>query len=129
MRLKAVRECPRLNSTPLARVEIGSAKVVVEADDIDERRWRFVFSPFQAVRVVTADCFETPGGLMLDPHTVVEVVDSPWIAELRASLVRIDQGASFMDRAHHYLLPAQDDFIEVVAWSVVCVPVSDGGAA
>lgn len=128
MRFLVVGGCPRLNSSPLARVEIACAKVVVEADDMDEQRWRFVFSPFQAVRVVTADCFEMPGGLPIDPQTVVELVDSPWVAELRSSLARNDHGANFMDRAHHFLIPAQDDFIEVVAWSVACERVSDEGA-
>lgn len=123
MRLLAVKECPRLNSTPLARVEIEGSIVAVEADDIDERRWRFVFKPFQAVRVITADCFDTPGAMVIDPQAVVEVVDSQWIAELRASLGRTDHGATFMNRAHHYLLPMQDEFFEVVAWSVECKPV------
>jgi hypothetical protein len=104
-------------------VVVKENQVIAEADDAAERRWRFVFEPYQAVRVTTADCFSTPGGLTLIPQAVVEVADSEWIAELKASLTRIDHTATFMDKAHHFLLPLQDDFLEVVAWAVRCEPV------
>lgn len=123
MKLLPVEDLPRLHTTPLAEVVVKENQVIAEADDAAERRWRFVFEPYQAVRVTTADCFSTPGGLTLIPQAVVEVADSEWIAELKASLTRIDHTATFMDKAHHFLLPLQDDFLEVVAWAVRCEPV------
>lgn len=99
---------------------------MVEADDADERRWRFSFEPYQAVRVTTADCFTTPGRLTLVPQTVVEVSGSDWIMELKTALARTDYTATFMSKAHHFLLPLQYEFLEVVAWSVRCELIEAG---
>lgn len=87
--LLPLEDLPRLHTTPLGEVVVKENQVVVEADDAAERRWRFVFEPYQAVRVTTADCFSTPGRLTLIPQTIVEVGDSEWIVELKAALTRI----------------------------------------
>lgn len=123
VKLLPVEGLPRLNTTPLAEVVFKESRVIAEVDDANERRWRFIFEPYQAIRVTTADCFSTPGGITLIPQTIVEVADSEWVAELKAALARIDHTATFMDKAHHFLLPLQDDFLEVVAWAVRCEPV------
>jgi hypothetical protein len=118
MKFVRIPQIPRLHSTPLATVRVENARVIVEADDEQEKRVRFVFSPYQAVHVTTADCFSVPKGQMLEPGWVVEVIESPRLAELKAALKRMDSTANFMNKARHFLIPAQDDYIEVVAWSV-----------
>ena len=47
-----------IDTVPLAKTIIDDAyhKIIVEFDDIDERRRRLCFSPYQAIRIVTADC-------------------------------------------------------------------------
>ncbi len=122
LKLVPVKGLPRLHTTPLVKLIVEEGRVIVEADDSAERRWRFFFEPYQAVRVTTADCFETPGQLTLIPQTVVEVVGSGWISALTAALNRMDQTGTFMGKANHYLLPLQDEFLEVVAWGVRCEP-------
>ena len=70
------------------------------------------------MRMITADCFALPDGVALLPNTVMEVLNSSWIAELTRSLKRVDETATFMGKARHFILPLQDDFLEVVAWNI-----------
>jgi len=51
-------------------------------------------------------------------NLTAEIVQSKWIEELRLVLRRSDEGASFLDRARHFIVPLQDDFAEVVAWNI-----------
>lgn len=117
MELVAVAGLPRLHVTPLAVVHADTQRVVIELDDEHEARGRLVFEPYQAVRITTADCFVLDD-LSILAQTVAEVVDSPWLRVLRAAQLRVDARATFMKAARHFLVPAQDDFIEVVAWNV-----------
>jgi hypothetical protein len=109
---------PLLHTTPLGVVVIRDNRVEIEVDDRDERRIQLLFSPYQAVRVTTFDCFEPLGSDPFPLGTVVEVMESEWMTELRASLRKSDATASFMDKARHFIVPLQDDFAEVVAWEM-----------
>ncbi len=115
---------PRLHTTPLARIHVADGRIVIEADGEQERRVRFVCEPYQAMRVVTSDCFEVPEGLTIRSGVVIEVFDSEWLATLSDALRRNDYTATFMQKARHFLFPLQDDFVEVVAWDVRCEPAS-----
>jgi hypothetical protein len=118
MKVTLVDGAPLLNTTPLATISIGSSAVNVMADDAAETRILFTFKPYQAVRVITADCFSPPANLSSLPRTLLEVEDSPWIKQLTEALERIDQNATFMQRARHFLFRLQDEYAEIVAWSV-----------
>lgn len=90
----------------------------MEVDDEEERRIRFTFQPYQAVRVVTADCYSPPAALWIEPQVISEVFDSEWIDQLQRACSRVDETANFMERARHFLVPLQDEFLEIVAWDV-----------
>jgi hypothetical protein len=124
MKFEPVPGVPRLETTPLPVLGVASSAVSVELDDENENRVRLVFKPYQAVRMITADCYVPPGGLSVIPNVVVEVVGSNWIDELRANLREVDEGADFMEKARHYLVPLQDDFLEVIAWGVAVESVA-----
>jgi hypothetical protein len=116
-----VDHLPELHVTPLARVVVEGRRVTAEIDDPDECRWRLVFEPYQAVRLITADCFIAPGELA---QNVLEVRNSPWIQELKQCLAEVDHSAKFLEEAHHFLLPLQDEFMEVISWNVRAEPVT-----
>jgi len=118
MKFVPVNGIPKLNSTPLAALTIESPCVAVEVDDKEENRVRILFLPYQAIKITTTDCYIPPRNLSVIPRVVVEVVNSPWLDELRANLFRIDEAAKFMDKARHFLLPLQDDFLEIAAWEI-----------
>ena len=86
--------------------------------DVDGRDLTLRFAPLQAARVTTIDCFRAPDDL---PHRLVRVHGarfSSWIDELTAALADVDASATFMDRAVHVIVPAGDNVLEVVAWTV-----------
>lgn len=118
MRIVPVQNMPRLHTTPLASVQVRDAQVIADVDNEREERFRVVLEPYQAMRMISADCFDLPDGVALLPNTIMEVLNSEWIAELRKILSRVDETATFMEKARHFILPLQDDFLEVVAWNI-----------
>ncbi len=118
MNLIPVQDLPRLHTTPLASIQVRNSRVIVELDDENEKRIRLVFQTYQAIRVITADCFALPDGVSVLPRTVAEVVGSDWVSSLKMNLKRVDEAATFMNKARHFIVPLQDDYLEVVAWEV-----------
>ena len=53
----------------------------------------------------------------------MEIKNSDWLNELRNTLKLTDCEADFMNKARHFLLSLEGDFLEVVAWSVEVEPV------
>lgn len=115
---------PKLHGAPVALVTCDSPRIIVEVDNDKGKRIRLVFEPYQAVRIITADCFEVPEGVSIAPQTIVEIRNSTWVDALRNTLKATDYEADFMDKARHFLLPLQDDFLEIVAWNVRAESVS-----
>lgn len=118
MKLLALDNLPKLHTTPLSSVRVENSGVIVEVDDEHEQRIQFVLGPYQAMRMTTADCFRLPPGVSIKPQVVYEIADSEWIADLKRGLSVVDETATFLSKSHHYLLPLQDDFLEVVAWGI-----------
>ena len=119
----AVEGLPKLHKTPLASIICNAPKILVEADDKKESRIKFVFEPYQAVKITTFDCFSLLDGKPIIPQTVMEVRNSSWIEELRNTLKLTDCEAKFMNNSKHFLLPLGEDFLEVIAWNVEVEPI------
>lgn len=124
MKTKIVDNELLIHTVPLAEVHVGQTDVIVEFDDIYEKRHTAVFAPLQAVRITTHDCFDI--GILVErvdlpknPYKryILEVIDSPWIELLTRELKERDADATFMEKAHHYILDL-DNVVEVVAWSI-----------
>lgn len=123
-RFVPIAEMPRLHSVPRAEVEIRERRVVISLDDASERRLRLIFRPYQAVRVTTIDCFLVPPKSGFSRTGVSRVEGSVWLEELRAALARIDRDATFLQTATHYVIPAGDDVVEIVATGMEWEPVA-----
>jgi hypothetical protein len=122
IQLRRIEGVPMPHEVPLAIVRVEGARVSVELEDDQGRHFRLEFEPYQAARVTTADCFTLPEEIDVFPQEVVEVTGSSWIDELKAVLARTDETATFMEKARHFLIPAGDEYIEVVAWEIRCEP-------
>jgi hypothetical protein len=108
---------PELTGTPAASTDWP--EVVVEAEAAQGGRVTLRFAPAQALRVRTADVFVPPGDEAgFRPRVVVEVVDSLWLAELRADAAHVDHSSTFMDHARHFFLVAGDAAVDVLAWGL-----------
>lgn len=118
MILIPIARLPKLHITPLATILIEASKVIVEADDEFENRIRLIFRPYQAVKVTTSDCFILKDTMHIIPQTIVKVDNSEWLNDFKKKLIIIDETANFLNNAIHYLLPLQDDFLEIISWEV-----------
>src|SRR4051794_33231921 len=112
MRYRLLPDTPRIHVVPLPEISIGKAQVTLRLDDVDGERVSLVFSPYQAVRVTTEDCFDFDPNTGLFREGVFVVEESPWIAELQSVLFEKDRGATFLTRSHHYVVPSGDDVVE-----------------
>ena len=125
MTLVPVQNIPRLHTTPLASICVKDSRVTADVDDEREKHFRLVFHHYQAMRMTTADCYSLSNDVTLLLNTVMEVLHSSWIAELTRTLRRVDETATFMGKARHFIVPLQDDFLEVVAWNISVTDASE----
>ena len=114
-----------IHTVPFAKTIIDDKDntVIVEFDDIDERRRRLCFSPYQAVKIVTADCADyyfIPDDIPIGEYKryICEVCDSKWIRELKNELKARDPDATFLDDARHFIFNMGESVLEVVATEV-----------
>lgn len=106
-----------IHPTPLEKLTYEGSDIVIEFDDVSEDRIRLIFSPWQAIRVTTIDCFDVHV-LLFDGRLhrrLLEWRDSEWLMALREELQRHDREATFLDHASHFVLPFQDNIVEVIA--------------
>lgn len=120
MRVKVFLPDFEIHTTPLEEISMDPHTIDIVLDDINEQRFKITAKPYQAMRVTTIDCvsgkdyyneFSFRGGRY--HRHILQIEDSPIIKELRANL--IDSGSTFLDDAKHYVLPLQDNFIDIVA--------------
>ncbi|WP_287156830.1 hypothetical protein [Chloroflexus sp.] len=107
-----------IHQTPLEKVSYEGANLLVEFDEVQGRRVRLIFSPWQALKVTTVDCFDVQT-LLIDGYLnrrLLELTESQWIAALKEELHQHDHQATFLNQAHHFVLPFQENIVEVVAW-------------
>lgn len=119
--IRLVEGIPPVQTVPLEDVRLAGSDLSVSLDVDDGSRVRLVFGPHQALRVTTEDCFDRIPRRLIPTGGLYEVLDSDWVSELATTLERLDPNADFMDHARHFVLPAGDNVIEVVAWSVEAV--------
>jgi len=123
-KLMTLQGFPKLHETPLAKIYSNMPCLSIECDDSIERRINIQFKPYQAFRLTTCDCFNPPGDLHSFSCEILEVEDSSWIGELSRIAKSADQASDFMEKSRHFILPLQDEFLEVAAWDIeICYPI------
>jgi hypothetical protein len=117
-RIQAVEGLEAVHTVPRAELRKTGAELVVELFDASERRVELSFRPVQAVRIWTVDLWIPPAAEGDAGRRIVEVVSSGWQRELAGQLEELHPTASFLDDAHHFVVPAGDDVVEVLAWQL-----------
>jgi len=118
MRVEIASKQVKLHETPLEEILVLGSSIEVTFDDTEETRWKLTFRPYQGLKVTTIDCAAT-SLFIIDgkrPQYLLEAFESSWVKELSDSLKQRDRTGDFMSHAHHYIIPCQDNIIEVVAW-------------
>lgn len=101
--------------SPSAKVTYENSSIAIELR-YDSVVRRVSFRPVQAVRITTADCFLMSGESFISPRSIMEVRESKWLLQLSDAAKTIDESSEFMDKAKHFVVPCDDQFIEVIAW-------------
>ena len=109
-----------IHTVPFAKTIIDDKDntVIVEFDD----------SPYQAIRIVTADCADydfIPDDIPIGEYKryICEVCDSKWIRELKNELKECDPDATFLDNARHFIFNMGESVLEVVATEVEFIDI------
>jgi len=122
VKILSLHDLPKVNETPLARVIHLDTMLIVEFDDNNENRVTLQFSPIQAFRWTTIDCYEVLDNLLLISRNILELLNSEWVRQLTETLSSVDHSARFMENVRHFLIPLGDGVLEVVASDVGKAP-------
>jgi len=123
MRVEVYDKRFEINTTPLETISVSSNEVTIELDDVKENRHRIKFSPYQAIKVITIDCvssreyfndYSFRNGYY--QRYILNVDDSEWINALKSKLS--DNMANFLNESIHYVLPLQENIIEIIAHKI-----------
>lgn len=121
MKTKAIYENIEIHTVPLEDISISDIEIIIEFDDINKKRIKLIFKPYQAFKVTTIDCisvrdYDTNISYMNGRYHrhIIEILDSPWISELKKC--PLGSNHSFMGKAHHYFLLLGDNGIEIITY-------------
>jgi hypothetical protein len=113
-----------IHTTPSEKILIDAYTIEISIDDINEKRYKIIAKPYQALRVTTTDCISYEKYYnefcyrdgRFHRH-ILQIIDSPMIRDLKANLT--DESANFLNNVKHYVLPLQDIVIEFVATELI----------
>jgi len=113
-----------IHTTPLEVITTNTNTVIVELDDIHEKRYKLTACPYQGIRITTIDCVSSEDYYNeycfrdgIYHRHILTVDESPWIDELKKNLT--DKRATFLDHAKHFVLPLQEIDVEIVCSRLV----------
>lgn len=119
--IKVLHQDIEIHSVPLEKIEITDTVIKIDYDDIGGNRVRITFNTYQAFKITTIDCVSAQDYYNdfcykngIHHRYILEVIDSPWIKDLRNNLT--DTTATFLDKAHHYFLLLGDNVLEIIAF-------------
>lgn len=99
-------------------IEIKDRMIRVTLEDKGGNLVELKFQPYQALRITTQDCYSNDNGSAKIHDELIYQRSSAWLEELKAALRMNDDLASFMNKSIHFVVPAEDDVLEVAAWKV-----------
>lgn len=134
MKIKFLREDVVFNNVPYADISIKGSQLKISLDDKDENRITLCLYPIQAIKLITEDCYDFPAEIINEckqkygfyKRHVVEILDSPWIQQLKTTASMYQNDAGFLDKSRHFLIDLRDNIVEVVAWNIEIQTIENG---
>jgi hypothetical protein len=112
-----IKDSVVFHEVSLSSIAWESSTLVLQADDENEIKKRLQFSPIQAFKLITNDCWINRTELIKN-WKIIEVENSTWIYELQKNAQIIDNDADFLDKSKHYIIPLCDAILEIVFWNM-----------
>jgi hypothetical protein len=121
MKTKVIMQDFEVNTTPLEKISIDTNSIEILLDDIAENRYKISAKPYQAIRIMTIDCVSS-----VDYHNDYCFRDGRYhrhilLMENSDFLNVLKEKASepnFLEKAKHFVLPLQENIIEIIAYDV-----------
>lgn len=113
-----IPKTPFLNRVTYPIIEIKDRTIRLVLEDAEGHEIELNFQPYQASKLTTYDCYLKPEGSAYVHDQIFYQKNSAWIEALKSTLKIIDRSATFLDQAVHFIIPAGDDVLEIVAWKV-----------
>lgn len=122
MMTKIIEKSIIIHNVLSEKISVEENTVTIDFDDIYEQRHKIQFIPYQAIKITTADCFRKD--VLLTDETLAsgryqryipEIENSQWTDQLKRALKEIDENASFMEHARHFVLDLGDEIVEIAA--------------
>ena len=122
----------QIDTVPMEKVIFEEGKFCVYLDDVNEKRHKVVFSPYQAIKITAIDCMSAQefyneycyrDGIY--HRHILKIENSDWISELNRNFKDADPRSNFMFKSNHYVLPLYEEIIEVVAWDIELIKVNN----
>ena len=111
-----------IHTTPLEKILIDAYSVEILLDDIRENRYRIFAKPYQAIKIITIDCASSENyhndycfrDGKYHRHILL-MINSNLINELKINATEHD----FLEKAKHFILPLQENIVEIIAYELV----------
>jgi len=139
MKTKIAYKDIEIHTVPLERLVLDQDNTkdnFLLLDDVNEKRWKITFKRLHGLKITATDyrgldfrkgvgnfpdeCF-TKGKNFPHCHKyIMEVIDSPWIKELKNTLGEKPSAEDLesINGTRHFLLPLYDNVIEIIAWDL-----------
>lgn len=110
-----------IHTTPLETLAYQGSTLTLSLDDTEEIRRTILFSPYQYFHVITDDCIDKDWLNSFYSGTgIYEAKNSALLLDLKHRLKVNDFRANFLEKSRHFIIPLQDNLIEIVAWDMLC---------
>ena len=113
-----------INEVPLERFYTKDKDLIIEMDDINEKRRKLVFKNYQAIKILFTDyydvdyyfCDEALDQKGVYQRHVLEKVESEWIEEIKRGF-NLNHHGEFDEKniMHHYILDLGDFLYEIIS--------------
>ena len=121
MKTKIIIKDFEIHTTPLEKMSVSANSIEIFLDDIKENRIKITAKPYQAIKITTIDCVSS-----LDYKNdycyrdgrfhrhILEIEDSSLVNELKEKT----SDSSFLEKSRHFVLPLQENIVELVAYDI-----------
>jgi len=121
MNTKVLMQDFEMHTTPLEKISINSNYIEILLDDVAGNRYKISAKPYQAIKIVAIDCVSS-----VDYHNdycfrdgryhrhILQIENSDFLNTLRETASEHD----FLEKSRHFVLPLQDNIIELIAYEL-----------
>lgn len=118
MSVKIIMPEFEIHTTPSEEIIVDPDSITVTLDDIYERRYKITVKPFVSIKIVTIDCVSSKeyynDFCYREGRYHRHILQADNSHDLNM-LIQNSGGKQFLNNAKCFILPLQDNFVEIIA--------------